>query len=321
MPLKLCLVYNPKDSKLHPDAYCSIFKDMFFALIDRFNCKCFVTNDCHANEIDADVIFFFDPHASHHVNIEGVAKHPAVKMEYWNDMHQKEMKGVYMTLNQTVHKLGQEQRVRRAEQRGTTYIVAGVKSFFIEQFSQYFGDAAKKMLLYFPHAPAMGEDMTEFPKRRQVVLGNGAVHGAFNHGYDFRKWAFEQPYIEHIAHAMHTPTTPKGVDYLKFLSGYAGALALCTPCPVPKYYEMPAAGCVTFAEYHEEYRELGFEHYETCIYVERDTIEKHIKDFLGNPAAYQDIADAGYNLMKTKYTAKHFANFIYNKAVEDKDGI
>jgi len=307
------MVYNPKDSKLRPQAYCSVFKDMFFALIERFNCKCFVTGNCHADQIDADVIFYFDPHASHHVEIEGIEKHPAIKMEFWNDIHQKEFRGVYTTTGVNVHKLGQEQRAKRSEKRDVKYIVSTVKYFFYEQFSKYFGDNTEKMLLYFPQAPTGPGKPKPLIERKQTILGNGATHGGWGGGYDFRAWAFEQQGIEVVKHWIFDKNTPSGQGYLDFLSGYAGALALCTPCPVPKYYEMPMAGCVTFAEYHKEYEELGFNDGHNYIAVNKDNFTDRINDFLSDIKSYQSLADAGQKLMEENYTAEHFADFVFNK--------
>ena len=317
--MKLCLVYNPKDSKFHSMAYCSIFKDMFFALIERFNCKKFVTGDYSAKDIDADIIFFFDPHATHHIEIGGIDKHPAVKIEYWNDIHQHEMKGVNNTTKQHFYKLGQKQRVDRAIKRNIDYIVSPVKYFFYEQLAKYFGDNTKKMLLYFPHAPNPSK-VKPFAERKKTVLANGAIHGGWNNGYDFRAWAFEQLYVEFVKHWIFDKKTPAGNNYLDFVSEYAGALALCTPFPVPKYFEIPMAGCVTFAEYHKEYEELGFKDNEHCIYVNKDNFENRIKAFLAEPESYQKIADAGRKLMEENYTAKHFADFIYNHVERHNKG-
>ena len=314
--MKLCLVYSPKDTKLVSTAYCSIFKDMFLALIERFNCKCFVTGDCNAQDIDADVIFFFDPHAQHHINIQGVDKHHAIKMEYWNDMHQEESKGVYRSVGVEVHKLGQEQRAVRAYQRGTRFIVSAAKYAFYDHFGKYFGTDTESMFLHFPFAP-VSVSSVPFDDRNVAVLGNGAIHGGYNNGYDFRAWAFKQPCIEFVEHCLFHIKTPKAADYGNFLSTYAGALALCTPSPVPKYYEIPAAGCVTFAEYHLEHEELGFKDMKTCIYVNKDNFVKRVEDFLDDPDQYQGIADEGRRLIETKYTAKHFAEFIHKKVREN----
>ena len=79
------------------------------------------------------------------------------------------------------------------------------------------------------------------------------------------------------------------------------------------------AGSLVFAEYHKEYEECGFRDFRTCLYVNKDTLESRVKDFLAQPEAYQQIADAGKELMETRYTAAHFADFIYTKAQEIKE--
>ena len=308
--MKLCMVYSPRDSKLRDNAYCSVFKDMFFALIDRFDCS-FVTDDCSAKDIDADVVFFFDPHATHQIEIEGIANHPAVKIEYWNDLHQQEQKGTYNTTKQVFHKLGQEQRARRAEKRGTSCIVSATKYYFYEQFRKYFGDNTEKMLLHFPHAPNP-VPLKSFDERKKAVLGNGATHGGWGKSYELREWAFKQPYIEFVKHWIFDKKTPSGTQYMDFLNQYAGALALCGMIQVPKYSEIPMAGCVTFAEYVREYEELGFKDMESCVYVNKDNFEERVRAFLSRPEAYQKIADEGRKLMEENYTSRHFADFIYN---------
>jgi len=319
--MKLCMVFNPRDSKLRNEgAYCSIFKDMFHALIDRFDCRQFITNDCSAKDIDADLIFFFDPHASHHIKIEDVDKHPAIKMEYWNDCHQEEVRAVYKTTNEKVHKLGRRQRVERFRERGAKYIVSPVKYFFLETFFQYFGPDVVNVLLHFPHAPNLDHFETkQYLEREGSILGNGATWGGSMNGYDFRTWAFTQPYITHIKHWVQDKSIPMGENFLGFLSNYMGALALCTPIPVPKYIEVPAAGCVTFAEYHKEYEDLGFKDLESCVYVSMADMRKKCTDFLMNPKSYNAIAEAGRKLVEENYTAKHFADFIYNTMQKEKE--
>ncbi len=314
--MKLCIVYNPLDSKLIKSAYCPVFKDMLYALIERFNCKCFVTGDCNAGQIDADIIFFFDPHASHHVEIKGIDKHPAVKMEYWNDMRQKEVKGVYQTTGIAVHKLGAEQRADRAKRRGTEYVVAGVRDQFHRLFSTYLN--TEKMLLYFPHAPAKIIE-TSFAGRERAILGNGATWGGPG-AYKFRNWAFSRPQIEHVKHYLQDTDTPKGDDFGDFIARYAGVLALTENGTVPKHFEVPAAGCVTFATHYQEYEDLGFKDMETCVYVDKTNFDERTKDFINHTEDYAKIADAGRSLMKENYTAGHFADFIYRKAEEFNEG-
>jgi len=116
-----------------------------------------------------------------------------------------------------------------------------------------------------------------------------------------------------VPHALHDPDTPKGDKFIEFLSGWAGALALTNFAVVPKYLEIPLAGCVCFAQQHEDYVRMGFKDMESCIFVDRGNFEKRVVDFINaRPAnSYQSIADAGRKIVEENYTAEHFAEFIY----------
>jgi spore maturation protein CgeB len=181
----------------------------------------------------------------------------------------------------------------------------------LEHFSDHF-DHAEDMLIHFPPAPRTVFYPGNDPRDRKVaVLANGATHGSV--GYNFRAWAYEQDYVTFAPHAMNGNGTPKGQKYIEFLSQYGAALALCSVFPVPKYMEIPAAGCLTFAQYHKDYEDLGFKDYETCVYVNKDNFEERVKDYLAAPGPYTKIAAAGTKLVADNYTADKFAEFLYKK--------
>jgi len=310
--MKLCLVYSLNDNKLHPKAYTSIFKDEFEALKARFEEVQLVTENCSAEDIDADLIFFFDPHASHHVTIDGLAKHRAVKMELWNDVHQEEVHGRFERTGVEVHKLGQEQRAIRTKERGIDYIITATKYLFFELFEHRF-DNIEKMTLYHPHAPKMPETVPSLTQREAAVVGNGAyAPDSYRGSYDFRGWGFRQPYIKYVPHVLAGKgAAPCGEEYIKWLSGYAGAFTGAL-CPVPKYSEIHAAGCVAFLQYQKEWEEAGFKDHEACIYVRKANLEAEVKAFLNEPAFYQDMADLGLEVI-ARYSAERFADFVYRK--------
>jgi len=312
--MKLAVIFNKDDHKLRETSYSYIYKGMLDAVISRFEEVQKIHSDCSAKDIEADLILFYDIHSSHDVNINGVKYHPAIKMEYFSDPYQEEMKGVYRQFNMPVHKLGRDQRIRRALDRGINFIICPVKENYFKSFVPIIGqELAEKMLLYFPLTPSFEPSYVPLSLREQKVLGNGATWDGNTGCYTFRRWAFDQPYIHFVKHWLKDNNTPFGKDYGKFISGFAGALALQDWHPIPKFYEIPLAGCLTLAQYHKEYENLGFRDYETCIYVNQGNFEKRIKDFLADIPSYQKIADAGRKLMEENYTAKHFANFLYDR--------
>jgi len=314
--MKLALIYDKDDHKLQDTSYSWVYKGMLDALVRRFDKVTHIHDDCYAPEIDADVIIFYDVHATHHIRIDGIKSHPAIKMEYVSDPNQEEMRGVFRQFNRNVHKLGRRQRVGRFFERGLDYVICPFRDGYHQWLGEYMGSDADRMLLYFPLAPAVSEIPLQ-NSRKPEILANGSTADGGKHIYDFRRWAFTQPSVTNIPHWISDKSTPSGQDYMKFLAGYKAALALHDYFPVPKYFEIPMAGCVTFAQHYPEYEDLGFKDYETCIYVTKDNFEAKMKNFLADPDAYQKIAEAGKDLMMNDYTADHFAEFIYNRATND----
>ena len=312
--MKLALVYDKDDHKLQDTSYSWIYKGMLDALVERFEEVIYVHDDCNAGDIDADAIIFYDVHATHHIRIDGIRTHPAIKMEYVSDPNQEEMVGVQRQFNRKFHKLGRKQRVERFFERGIRYVICPFKEGYHRWLGEFLGSEAHIMQLYFPLAPSNSKSLgfdTDIEIRSHRILGNGSTLDDGEHIYDFRRWAFEQPGITVVPHWIQDKSTASGPDYMAFISGYAGALALHDYFPVPKYFEIPMAGCVTFAQYYEEYEELGFKDMESCVYLDRENFRGRTQDFLNDPTAYQPIADAGRKLMEENYTADHFAEFIH----------
>ena len=310
--MKLALVYDKADHKLQDTSYSWTYKGMFDALIRRFEEISHWHDDCYAMDIDADLIMFYDVHATHHIRIDGIRSHPAVKMEYVSDPNQEAAQGTQRQFNRKFYKLGRRQRVDRFFERDIDYIICPFKDGYHYWLDEYLDDDADRLLLWFPIAPAK----CDFPlqDRQQKVLGNGATADNGQHIYEFRRWAFEQPTVTLVPHWISDKATPSGQGYMAFLSQYTAALALHDYFPVPKYFEIPMAGCLTFAQYYREYEELGFKDGETCIYVDKENFLEKTQDFLNHPEDYSHIAENGKRLMAENYTAEHFADFIYNKA-------
>jgi hypothetical protein len=312
--LKLAVVFNPLDNKMREDTYSYIYRGMFDAIQERFN-PIHVTEDCNAEEIEADAILFWDVNSCHHIKIEGVEKHPALKLEYMSDPFQREVHGIYQRYNMPVHKLGAEQRLRRALERGVCRIICPTEAGYYRYFAPILGEEADKMLLFFPHAPWFSAGKERLNGREKKVLANGAT-GDAQGAYDFRTWAYRHPDVSVIAHWIQNRSTPMGKHYGGFLKEWAGALALCDLYPVVKYYEMPLAGCVTFMQHHPELEKLGFHDYNNCVFVNRENFDGRIKEFLNDPLSYQLVADRGRKLMEENYTAHHFAEYLANKIKE-----
>ena len=314
--MKVTLIYDLDDYKLTPESYSQSYRHMLLALIEQFRFD--TLQVIHSNDIapdpTSDVIIFYDIHSSHHMHVKSIRKHSAIKYEYFDDPHQHETKGTYQD-GTVIHKLGPQQRCARALVRGIDYIICPYHDAYFRFLAPYLGDRAESMLIHFPISPdpdLFNMRSKPLADRFKAVLGNGAIVGP-DDLYTFRKWAFCQSNISYVDHWLRNNEHPKGINYPdQLLASYAGALALASWQAVPKYFEMPLAGCVTFMQWNSDAYRAGFRDGENCIFVEKENFNEKINHFLSHIIDYQSIADRGRELVEHHYTAQHFANFIYN---------
>ena len=147
------------------------------------------------------------------------------------------------------------------------------------------GALAEKMLVHFPVAPrcilSEGIKVSPLTKRKTQVLSTGFTVADCDI-YNFRKWAYQQ---ENIIYKRW-----EDGNFQTHLLEYAGALALTDFAAVPKYFEIPLAGCVCFATQNEDDTRLGFLDGTHYVKVEAANFNDRIADFLNNIEAYQLMA-------------------------------
>jgi len=319
--LKLAVAYDPSDNKLRVDSYSQAYRAMLRRVISHKGWESVqhITASCSAVHIDADVLVYFDIHSRHAIEIEGIESHRAIKYSYLDDPHQEEFEGLDGN-KRPLHKLGAEQRIKRELGRGTRYLICPYPDSYYRFFGPFLGRQAADMLFWYPVCPEAANYPPTCSKPLSERLGKVLANGALvdHHGYyDFRKWAFRQPCVFHIKHWLYNPATPKAGAYPGFLSRFAGALALFRDNAVPKYLEIPLAGCVCFAQWNRQYYEMGFRDGVNCIYVDRHTFADRIAEFLNDPGAYQAIATAGRERVQAHWTAATFADALYAHAKEN----
>ena len=112
--------------------------------------------------------------------------------------------------------------------------------------------------------------------------------------YNLRTKCNDLSYVDYTSTLQHMYT---GDKYPLLLQKYTTAIAAMTTSYTTKYWEIPAAGCLTFMEVteknHGEY--LGFVDDETAIFINEDNykekFERYLKD-TDNPK-WEKIANAG----------------------------
>jgi len=127
--------------------------------------------------------------------------------------------------------------------------------------------------------------------------------------YKLRTMCNDLPYVDYAGMKNNQYINE---DYTEYLSRYCTAIATGTFYPVIKYFEIPAAGCLTFMEIteknHGQY--LGYKNNETAIFINEKSYKEKFEDYLSDPnnKNWKDIAKAG-----SEYTLNELNN---DKGVE-----
>jgi len=169
--------------------------------------------------------------------------------------------------------------------------------------------------------PSLYKNMVPFDQRiKNKILNSGAVgnekilsrilnsvlnpnSNSYKH-YKLRTMCNKLPYVDYTStlQCKHV-----GDDYPALLSKYAAAIASTTNFPTIKYWEIPAAGCLTFMEITKQNmgEHLGFIDNETAIFINEKNYKKKFEEFLSdryNPK-WKKIASAGQ-----KFTLENLSN-------------
>ena len=147
--------------------------------------------------------------------------------------------------------------------------------------------------------PSLYENLTPFTKRiKNKILNSGNVGNTklssrlitkiknprWNalEQYYLRTLCSNLSYVDYTSTLQHEYVNDK---YPLLLQKYATAIAACTYQPVIKFWEIPAAGCLTFLEVTEKNRAnlLGFRDNETAIFINEENYKQKFEEYLTNP--------------------------------------
>ena len=191
------------------------------------------------------------------------------------------------------------------------------KSFFYDLYPSNF----KYKTIIFGVEPSLFENVTPFNERiKNKILNSGAIGNTKFFSriinsiknpkwnalrcYYLRTKCSKLPYVDYTSTLDHNFINDR---YPILLQKYAGAIAANSFNPNAKYWEISAAGCLTFMEISEKNKGefLGYEDGKTAVFINENNYEEKFQEFLNDPEnpKWEEIANAGRN-----YTLKHFNN-------------
>lgn len=140
--------------------------------------------------------------------------------------------------------------------------------------------------------------------------GDEAVHisGASGSGaYELRDWCRNHPDVAEHANSGTQNKTMTNSEYYMWLRNFDASIAAGSLCEqwqyvVPKYYEIPAAGSLLFAQYCEDLDRLGFDDSNCIVFHSKEDFKKKIEAYLDAPEEYLERRKNGAGLIASEYS-------------------
>ena len=189
-------------------------------------------------------------------------------------------------------------------------------------FYKYYPKNFKYKVIFYGVEPKLYENLTPYSKRikKKILCSGAAANTKFSSRlrdiirgerslwkhYKLRTKCIELPYVNYTSTLQHEYINDK---YPLLLMKYSASIAADTVAPVVKYWENPAAGCLTFMEVTERNQAsiLGFEDGKNAVFINEKNYEKKFSDYISDPnnPKWSEIAENGRD-----YTMNNLTNDV-----------
>jgi len=188
-----------------------------------------------------------------------------------------------------------------------------------EFFYKYYPRNFKYKVVLYGIEPVLYENLLPFKDRiKDKILNSGAIasnkltnrifakltKGEANpiKHYKLRTKCNELKYVDYTTTTAHEYI---GDKYQLYLQKYATAIAATTDIYTIKYFEMPAAGCMTFMEVTDKNyaKNLGYKDGETAVFINEKNYKEKFEEYLSdidNPK-WEEIANTGRKFALEKF--------------------
>lgn len=187
-------------------------------------------------------------------------------------------------------------------------------------FYKYFPSHLKYEMIIHGLEPSLFQSLTPFKNRIKDRILNSGVSAALDIRHRVRRWirnidepmlkhyrlrsiCNKLPYVDYLRPLSHEYI---GDRYVELLAKYRAAIAATTTFPTAKYWEIPAAGCLTFMEITEENDGalLGYEDGKNSVFINESNYKDRFEEYLSDPdnPKWERIATAGREYVLSKFS-------------------
>ena len=194
-------------------------------------------------------------------------------------------------------------------ERREDYIIRNDIDYVLTQyyrpFKRHFSHWDEYELIHFPWAMPeefiLEPDSIEVDDAEMIVLGD-----AGGDPYATREWCAEHPFVEDPHRDIFANKTFSRGDYYEWLRQFEAVIAANSLADdfryvTAKFFEIPAAGALLFAQYSEDLARLGFTE-ENCVIFDEDSFEEKARSYLDAPEEYLDVRRRGAKLIAERHT-------------------
>lgn len=187
------------------------------------------------------------------------------------------------------------------EENGIRYVF----SYYYHPFLHHFPKFDPQRLVHMPWAVP-----DEFICDAETIayLGQRVLHifgGAKSEAYEVRNWCRGFPFVEDHRNSGVENKTMDDSQYFLWLRQFDAVIAAGSLSPkyrlvTPKYFEIPAAGSLLFAQYCEDLELLGFNP-DNAVIFDRSDFEDQALEYLKNPESYLGRRKQGCRLVAERH--------------------
>jgi len=189
-----------------------------------------------------------------------------------------------------------------------------VLTFYNGPIRYHFRKIPPNKLVHFPWSVPdqwVGNSPIRFNGQSKICCFGGSKSDA----YVVRNWCRTFDFVESFANSGVENKIMTDDEYIDWLSQKDAAIAAGSDSvkyrlTVPKYFEIPAAGCLVFAQHTDDLGLLGFKHNENCIIFDRSNFKELAKEYLAHPQDYLNMRRGGRELIRERHTVSRRMDFL-----------